>query len=162
MRTDPSYGQIYDHFANDFTYPGGVKVLSMCRQIGGCANRLGEHFVGTNGTGDGPVMSPFGTIQVKGQDAERIEDRGGLGAAYVQEHRANIEAIRAGEPLNEATQVAETTMTAIMARMSGYTGKEVTWDWAMNESQLNLMRDPVDFGDMEVDAVAIPGQTELI
>ena len=34
-RTDPAYGHIYDHFAVEFEYPGGVRVQSMCRQIKG-------------------------------------------------------------------------------------------------------------------------------
>ena len=161
VRTDPAYGHTFDHFVTDFTYPDGMKVVSMCRQQDGCTNRLGEHFVGTLGTADGPVMSPNGRIEVDGK-VETIEDKGGLGAAYVQEHRDNIEAIRKGEPLNEARQVAETTLTCIMARMSAYSGQKVTWDFAMNESKLDLMRDPMEFGDMPVDEVAIPGQTPLI
>src|SRR6266571_7313274 len=32
------YGNIFDHFAVDFEYPGGVHVLSECRQITGCWN----------------------------------------------------------------------------------------------------------------------------
>jgi predicted dehydrogenase len=32
-RVEPHYGHIYDHFAVEFEYPDGVKVLSMCRQV---------------------------------------------------------------------------------------------------------------------------------
>src|SRR5687767_2677596 len=32
-RTDPKYGHIFDHFAIDFEYPSGARVLSMSRQI---------------------------------------------------------------------------------------------------------------------------------
>ena len=35
QRTDPKYGHIYDHFAVDFEYPSGARVMSMCRQIEG-------------------------------------------------------------------------------------------------------------------------------
>src|SRR5919106_1833387 len=48
-RTDPSYGHIYDHFAIDFEYPNGRRVLSMCRQIDGTRDNIGENFIGTRG-----------------------------------------------------------------------------------------------------------------
>ena len=58
--------------------------------------------------------------------------------------------------------MAESTLSAIMGRMSTYTGQDVTWEQALN-SQLNLLPpDDIDFGPMEVPAVAVPGQTELI
>ena len=53
-------------------------------------------------------------------------------------------------------------MTAILGRMSAYTGKSVTWDWAMNESQLDLSPEKMAFGDIEREPVAIPGITELM
>ena len=80
----------------------------------------------------------------------------------MQEHKDLIQSIKAGEPLNEGRQVAESTMTAIMGRMSAYTGQEVTWDFAMNESKLDLMPAKLEFGDLEVPEVAIPGKTQLI
>src|SRR5688500_7047764 len=45
-RTDPIYGHIYDHFAVDFEYPSGAHIMSMCRQIDGTADHIGERFVG--------------------------------------------------------------------------------------------------------------------
>lgn len=153
-RTDPSYGHIYDHFAADFTYPGGIKVLSMCRQIPNCQNNVGEHVIGTEGhSGPGNWIDTY--------DGEKWRAEG-KNDAYVQEHTDLINSIREGEPLNEAQQVAESTMCAIMIRMSAYTGKEVTWDFAMKESKLNLMWDVRDFGELEVAPIAMPGRTELI
>ena len=49
FRTDARFGHIYDHFAIDFEYANGARVVSMCRQIPGTANRIGEHFIGTKG-----------------------------------------------------------------------------------------------------------------
>ncbi len=46
--------------------------------------------------------------------------------------------------------------------MSAYTGQRVTWDWALNESRLNLMQDITEFGDLEVEEVAMPGRTPLV
>jgi hypothetical protein len=50
---------------------------------------------------------------------------------YVQEHKDLQDAIRTGKRINEAQNVAESTLCAIMARTSAYTGKEVTWDEMM-------------------------------
>jgi predicted dehydrogenase len=159
VRTDPAYGQIYDHFVCDYTFPDGAKVMHMCRQMDGCDTRVGEFIIGTEGTADGIN----GIIQGKENYTTPFKPGlAGLGQAYVQEHGDLIASIRASEPLNEARQVAETCLSAIMARMSAYTGKKVTWDFAMNESKLDLMRDVTAFGDMPVDEVAVPGKTPLI
>lgn len=159
VRTDPAYGHIYDHFVCDYTYPDGVKVMHMCRQMDNCENRLGEVIIGTEGVCDGMG----GTITGKNPyTSPHKPGFAGIGVAYVKEHGDLIASIRAGEPLNEARQVAETCLTAIMGRMAAYTGKKVTWDFAMNESKLNLMRDVTEFGEMPVDEVAIPGKTPLI
>jgi len=50
VRTDAAYGHIFDHFATEYEYEGGVKMLSMCRQIDGTASRVSEWLVGTKGS----------------------------------------------------------------------------------------------------------------
>lgn len=52
VRTDPAFGNIYDHFATDFEYSGGVHIESMCSQIPGAQGRIGERFLGTKGWAD--------------------------------------------------------------------------------------------------------------
>lgn len=49
-----------------------------------------------------------------------------------------------------------------MGRMAAYTGQEVTWDWAMNESKLDLTPPKYEFGDLTVPPVAVPGETQLV
>ena len=80
----------------------------------------------------------------------------------VLQYQEMIHSIRNGMALNEGVQIAESTMTAILGRMSAYTGKEVTWDWAMNESKLDLAPEKMQFGDLPLEPVAIPGVTDLI
>ncbi len=48
-RTDPMFGNIYDHFAVEYEYPNGARVLSMCRQTAGAAENVSERVVGTAG-----------------------------------------------------------------------------------------------------------------
>jgi hypothetical protein len=79
---------------------------------------------------------------------------------YVQEHTDLIESIRAGSPINELKNVSESTLSAIMGRMSAYTGKAVTWEQALNSKE-DLVPKKLAWGPMPVPPVAIPGQTEL-
>lgn len=155
-RVEPHYGHIYDHFAVEFEYPGGIKVLSMCRQIDNCAILIGERVYGTQGTAD-----PSGSITVGGT-TWRYD--GVKRSGYKKEHEDLVNAIRNGTPINETRAVTESTLAAIMGRMSAYTGKVVTWDFVMNTSQLNLLEraEKLEFGPMPVDEVAMPGKTPLV
>ncbi|MHC4157446.1 MAG: Gfo/Idh/MocA family protein [Planctomycetota bacterium] len=157
VRTGPEYGNIFDHFAVEYEYPNGVRVLSMCRQTAGCHELVAERVAGTKGQSytDGSI----GTI--KGQKPYKYE--GEAPDPYVQEHTDLIESIREGRPLNEGKRIAESTMTAIMGRMSAYTGRALKWDWAMNASKLNLSPSSYDFDiDLPVRPVAVPGKTPLV
>ncbi|MCG3125876.1 MAG: Inositol 2-dehydrogenase/D-chiro-inositol 3-dehydrogenase [Phycisphaerae bacterium] len=150
-RTDPAFGHIYDHFAIQYEYPGGAMVTSMCRQSDNCYSSVSEQLIGTKGKSDGWSW-------IQGPRTWRFERKDGP-RPYRQEHTDLIESIRGGCPLNEARQVAESTLTAIMGRMSAYTGKDVTWDAAMN-SQESLLPETLEFGPLPTPAVPIPGTSE--
>jgi predicted dehydrogenase len=149
VRTDPAYGHVFDHFATEFEYDNGVKMISMCRQIDGTAARVSEDIVGTKGRSNANTV-------IRGEKAWRWE--GDRPNPYVEEHKHLLEAIRGGAYINEGVQVAESTLTAIMGRMAGYTGKEVTWEQALN-SNVSLMPEKLEFGPLEVPPVAMPGKT---
>ncbi len=153
VRTAPEYGNVFDHFAVEYEYPGGVRVTSMCRQINGTAHRVAERLVGTKGMAD-----PGGKIWGR----NTYEYDGPSLNPYEQEHLHLIESIRAGRPLNEGQRIAESTLTAIMGRMSAYTGRELSWKWVLNSSKLKLGPEKYEFGDMPVEPVAVPGKTELV
>jgi len=153
QRTAPEYGNIYDHFAVEFEYPNGVRVMSMCRQIKGCADRVEERIVGTKGYA-------FGYGEIHGTNFWKFD--GDETNPYVQEQTDLIASIRAGKPLNEGRRIAESTMCAIMGRMSAYTGRAISWEWAMTSSKLDLTPPKYDFGPLPVEPVAIPGVTPLI
>jgi len=148
-RTDPAYGHIFDHFAVEYEYPNGVRVMSMCRQQDGCSGNVSERVIGTKGSSNCAGL-------IKGSADWKFEDS--VPSPYVQEHADLIKSIRDGKPLNEARQIAESSLTAIMGRMSAYTGQEITWEQAMN-SQENLMPQKLEFGPMPVAPVAVPGRT---
>ena len=156
VRTAPEYGNIFDHFSVEFEYPNGVRVTSLCRQTKGCAERVEERIVGTKGV----AWSTSSATRITGKkawtfQADEINP-------YVQEHIDLIASIRKGKPLNEGRQIAESTMCAIMGRMSAYTGRAFSWEWAMNTSQLDLSPAKYEFGPNPVDPVAVPGTTPLV
>jgi len=156
VRTAPEYGNIFDHFSVEYEYPGGVRVLSMCRQIDGTSTRVAERIVGTKGVAD----TNGSTASIEGQNPFNYE--GKSPNPYIQEHADLIASIRKGRPLNEGRRIAESTMTAIIGRMSAYTGRALKWDWAMNASKLDLSPEKYEFGDLPVRPVAVPGKTKLI
>jgi myo-inositol 2-dehydrogenase / D-chiro-inositol 1-dehydrogenase len=154
-RTDPLYGHIFDHFAVEYEYENGFVLNSMCRQTNGCANRVEERVRGTAGAAR---LSPA-FAEITGDNPWKFE--GKQTNPYVQEHIDLIHAIRSGERVNELRTVAESTLTAIMGRMSAYTGKEVTLEFARN-SELDLTPPAYEFGPLDVPPVAVPGKTPLI
>jgi hypothetical protein len=78
----------------------------------------------------------------------------------VREHTDLVASIRTGTPLNELRQVAESTLTAIMAREAAYTGQAITWDEIM-ASNLDLTPGPMVFGPIDMPPVPMPGVTRL-
>jgi len=79
---------------------------------------------------------------------------------YVQEHIDLVTCIRQNIAVNEAEQHAISNMTAIMGRVSAYTGKEVTWDEMMN-SDMKLGPETYIMGSVGIVGtaqVAIPGE----
>ncbi len=153
VRTDPVYGNIYDHFAIDYDYENGCRLMSMCRQIPGCENNVSEALIGSKG------FCQVNKYTITGEKSWRLEGKDNL--PYVQEHADLIASIREDKPINELKNVAESTLTAIMGRMAAYTGQAVTWEQALNTEE-NLMPVKLEWGPLAVGPVAMPGQTKLV
>lgn len=111
----------YDFFSVDFDYGDGCHIHSMSRQINGCYNRVGEFFIGTEGVanGNGGLKAKSGWQMEIPQYTE--------GNPYDLEHKDLLQSILDGKPLNEARQVAESTLAGIMGRIAAYTGELVRW-----------------------------------
>ncbi len=151
QRTGPEFGHIFDHFAIDYEYPNNVHVMSMCRQIPGCANNVSESVAGMRGS----WTSERGHV-IRGERAWTFP-RGQDNEPYQNEHVELIQSIRNGRRLNDLRTVAHSTLTAIMGRMSAYTGRAVSWEDALN-SQENLVPQNLAWSmQLPVPPVAIPG-----
>jgi myo-inositol 2-dehydrogenase / D-chiro-inositol 1-dehydrogenase len=133
VRKGLDYGEIFDHHAVEFEYADGSRLFSFCRHIHGCWNSVSEHVVGTKGSCD---VSAF---TIRGPNPWRFRKEGAPNP-YQQEHDELFAAIRADTPLNDAENGARSTMTAILGRLSTYSGKMIEWNDALN-SQITLMPD---------------------
>lgn len=153
VRTQEVHGHIFDHFAVEFEYPGGIRMFSQARQINGCDNLVEEAVVGTNGTSNCKDW-----IRPKQGQAWRY--RGEQRNPYQVEHEDLIASIRAGTPINEAQTIAEATMTGILGREAAYSGKAITWDQAI-QSTTRLGPDKYEFGSYPIPPVAMPGRYQL-
>ena len=155
-RTEPQYGDSYDHFAVEYEYPNGLRVEYMGSQIDKMTDRNDQRLVGTKGS----LVVDFAGVRIEGQyPAEIAWDKND---PCVKQHADQIEAIRRGQRLNEGRRIAESSLTSIMGRMSAYTGRALRWDWALNASKLDLTPPAYQFGDLPMPPVAVPGKTQLI
>lgn len=151
----PRFGHIYDHFAIDYEYANGARVVSMCRQIAGTRSRIGESFIGTKGRSNAHNGEILGSAPWKWTSVEKPVD------PYVQEHTDLIASIRKSQPLNELKTVAESTLTAIMGREAAYTGQELTWDEVLNADQVLAPPEVAFTPSLPIPPVPMPGKTKL-
>jgi myo-inositol 2-dehydrogenase / D-chiro-inositol 1-dehydrogenase len=150
VRTGKEYGHIYDHHAVEFTYGNGVKMLSMCRHIPGCWNSVSEFAHGTKGWCDisgGRIYDNSGKLVWKTEG-----NRNG----HQEEHHDLFRELRAGERPNEGQFGADSTLTSILGRMATYSGKELTFEQALN-SELALA-DFANIKSLEDKAPVYPGE----
>ncbi|MCA9040039.1 MAG: Gfo/Idh/MocA family oxidoreductase [Planctomycetaceae bacterium] len=138
VRTDKKYGEIFDHFAVEYTYADGTKMFSQCRHIHNCWNAVTEHAIGSTGVADvhgGKLYK--GLAEAKENETYRWRNKDAKNP-YQVEHDDLFRAIRENTSYNEAENGAYSTLTSIMGRMATYSGKEVSWEDALN-SQISLM-----------------------
>lgn len=143
-------GDQYDFFDVDYEFADGMHSHSMCRQINGCQNNVSEFVVGTRGSSNcaNTIFGPDGSVVWRYEGPKEQE--------YVQEHTNLVEAIRTGKPINETRNVAESTLTAIMGRISAYTGKETRWEESL-ASEMTLGPTEHAFGPVPMGKVPVPG-----
>jgi myo-inositol 2-dehydrogenase / D-chiro-inositol 1-dehydrogenase len=149
------YGNMFDHFASVFEYADGTRVFSNCCQIAGVDTDVTDTFMGTQGICETQMFKH----EIKGPYPWK--HRGKYRTMYQVEHDEMFAAIRAGKPINNGTYMVRSNLMAIMARMSAYTGKKITWEQAMN-SQEDMTPAKYEFGPLAVAPVAMPGITKFV
>ena len=157
-RTEPEYGNIYDHFSVHFEWENGVKSAFMGRHYKGSTNKVENLWVGTKGT-----MflrpNPGRTAWVaRAHDGTTVlaknTGREGNNQPYVEEHKALIDGIVKNTPIMEIQGVADSSLTCILGRESAYSGKELEFSFLANDAKLKLRPEGIDNGPK-------PGDIEL-
>ena len=154
-RTSEDYGNVYDHFNTTYEWEDGVKGFSSCRQMHGTTHDVSDHVWGTKG------VAHLQSHKIEsGHDKWRYRGEG-PDDMYQNEHDALFKAIRANEPIHNGDYMCESTLMALMGRLSAYTGQEVTREQALN-SQENLAPATLDWGDIATREVSIPGIKKFV
>ena len=141
VRKGIDHGQIFDHHYVEFNYPGGAVISSQCRHQPGTNRNVSEVFQGTKSN---VYTKPKSKIVDHSGNDLFIYDSIGDKSPYQIEHDELFKSIRSGGVINNAEYGAKTTLTAIMGRMATYTGKEITWEQALNSNHI-LVPDNLDW-----------------
>ena len=155
VRTEPMYGNIFDHHSVTYEYENGARLVSNCRQQRGCKNQMGSFALGSKGQ----ATVSESQLEIRSDATWRFEQD--VKNMYQVEHDELFAGIRAGKPLNNGEYMAHSTMLAIMGRMATYTGQEITWEQAMNSAQ-DLSPEKYEWGAAPEIEIARPGITKFV
>lgn len=170
MRVGKDHGEIFDHHSVEFTYASGAVISSQCRHQPGCENMVEERFqttagsIYTSGSNKGVLTS-----RSKGQ----LYKHSGMfdPSPYQTEHDKLFASIRSGGVINNTEYGAKSTMTAILGRMSTYSGQRIEWDKALasghrlvpDSNKLGWDIEPPTLPDSEGNyQVPEPGETKVL
>lgn len=150
-------GNIFDHIDVFYEYADGVRAFMAQRQIHNCYSDNSDFIMGSDGVG---TIKGWDEPTITGDENWRYA--GPKCDMYQVEHNELFDSIRKGQPINDGTWMATSTLMAIMGRMAAYTGKEITWDQALN-SQEKLVPDNLTWDmSLPIKPLAMPGTTEFI
>ena len=156
-------GDQYDNFSVDYEMENGVHLHSMCRQLDGCSNLVGEYIQGTKGSWNSvnhEIKDLKGNVIWK-YDEEAAKAEFQQHNPYVLEHVDWVNHIRKGTSHDEATECAISSLVGVMGRESAYKGSTITWD-EMSQSDLDYMPEKLELGvmDMSKHQVEVPGKEQ--
>jgi myo-inositol 2-dehydrogenase / D-chiro-inositol 1-dehydrogenase len=144
-------GDIFDFFSVDYRYENNKRMLATARQIDGCDNDVSESVMGTEG-----VLYLDGNKRIENFKGEVIwkydKEANPFKNPYDQEHVHLVESIRLNKKINQAEDIANSTMVAILGREAAYTGKSITWD--------EIMASTLRYGPTEYAMGALPDYQE--
>ena len=105
----------------------------------------------------GRVDAYSNNYRIRGDNAWVFNHRRDDNQPYQKEHDILINHIRQGRPINNLRYTAESTLTAIMGRMSAYTGRAITWQDALNSTETLVPTNLSWDMSLPVPPVAMPG-----
>lgn len=146
-------GDIYDFFSVDYYYNNGKRMLHTARQIDGCDTNISEQILGTKGIAQ---LNDRGEIKILDWNGELLWEYGyknkPVKNPYNQEHIHLVESIRLNKKINQAEDLAYSTMVAILGREAAYTGKAISWD--------EILASPLRYGPEHYEMGPLPDYRE--
>jgi myo-inositol 2-dehydrogenase/D-chiro-inositol 1-dehydrogenase len=117
-------GNQYDFFSVDYDYGENCAIHGMCRQLNGSySSAPREFFVGTEGSVTaGGRVTRFDGREAALPEISVLHDNG-----LIQEHVVLLQSILSDKAHNDIKEVTDANLTAIMGRISAYTGQLVRW-----------------------------------
>ena len=137
------FGDCWDNYQVDFTYPDGVHFSFSSTQFGTDGRfDAGLKLFGASGSATVPYSGP---IEITGANAWQWKEatatapgsaqfaaNGGfldnLEFADRDKERTFIDSITSGAPHNQIAEGVETALSCMLGRMAGYTQSEIAWD----------------------------------
>lgn len=157
-------GNIFDHYHIAYQFPNNVWCHLGSRKMPGCFNENADYIRGTQGT---LVIGRGADPYIENNKGEKIwsyrKPREGEANMYQVEHNDLFASIRSGKLINDGDRMIHSTAMAIMGRMSASSGREITWEAALqakedlcpNEASLKWSQ------SFDPGPVAIPGVTKI-
>ncbi len=157
--TPNNQGNIFDHMFVVYEFPNNVRGFVGQRQVSNTYSENSDYIMASNGFGKIPGwQAPY--FERNGKMFWRYH--GPSSDMYQVEHNELFASIRSGNHLNDGHWMAQSTLMGLMGRIAAYTGKEVSWEEALN-SQEKLVPDNLTW-DMKlpIRPMAVPGETPLV
>ncbi len=158
-RNDKKYGNIFDHFTVEYTYPNGAKGYHFTRQQENTSHQNSVEVFGSEGTATVQIGRQY---DIKGKNNWSFD--GERNDMFQTEHDVLFKSIRDGVPINDGEKMANSTMLAIWGRMVGYTGQTISFGEAFGSNE-SLAPKEADYDwDLvwKMPPIAIPGIAKLM
>jgi predicted dehydrogenase len=151
-KVHPNIGNKYDFITVDYVFDNGAHIGGYCRAIEQCSRNVSEFLMGTKGkTNCADTIWDLEGNEIWKYPYKR-DDKGNIIGEidhYVREHIDWVTSIRTNKPMNDAHDMARSTLICIMGRESAYTGKTITWEEIM-ASDTVLGADITGFGKFDI------------
>lgn len=166
--------QLFDHYAAEYTFPDGTRLLAQARHMTECWDSFGDVIHGAKGIailGEGVPKPLIYKSHLRAPENLIWQYRGAPCIHYQVEHDLLFDAIRNDKPYNEVKRSAQSCFTAIMGRMAVESGRMITLDEAL-ASNLELApglehytldsKPPVEPDGTGQYPIAMPGRTKVL
>lgn len=168
-RTDPKFGNVYDHFGLTYEYENGTKIYFFCRQQNGTTPSYAVELIGQDGrchvdcrTGEHKITgkNPWNLAdETKFTNAEAYKETEVRGM-YQVEHDELFASIRASKPVNDGEWMTRSNLLALAGRMAAYSGQTITFNQALDSTEI-LFPENITWDTKYDLSIAIPGITEF-